>query len=324
MAGSGRRSTTRPHRGRRGHLRLVPCQGVKLSQARPAATHRHGYSQTPPHHHDRYPDQLNTSASWLGKVGIAKVDDLGSVARLVATRSPGWSHGSFLTELSSACLSELISAARIVTFMLDDVLIEEGTADDGVFLLLSSYVKVTARVDRGAEALLAVRSAGDVVGELAALDRRPRSATVRACGKQSVVAARLPGETFWNLVCENKKAARLLTSIVSSKLRTATRRRVDYAGASPRVRVARAIHELLLLHGRPVGSGIVIGLDLTQVELGSLVGVTRPTAERALRELRVAGLVDTGGRRLIVLNEQGLRAVADEGIGPSDDGELSH
>ncbi|MGH4010856.1 MAG: helix-turn-helix domain-containing protein [Pseudonocardiaceae bacterium] len=68
----------------------------------------------------------------------------------------------------------------------------------------------------------------------------------------------------------------------------------------------------------------MIGLDLTQVELGSLVGVTRPTAERALRELRVAGLVDTGGRRLIVRDEQGLRAVADECISPSDDGELRH
>lgn len=252
------------------------------------------------------------------------MDDLDSAARLVASRSPNWAPGSFLTELPSASLSGLISAARIVTFVLDDVLIEEGTADDDVFLLLSSYVKVTARVGRGAESLLAVRSAGDVVGELAALDRRPRSATVRACGTQPVEAALLPGETFWNLVREDREAPRLLISIVSSKLRTATRRRVDYAGASPRVRVARIIHELLLPHGRRVGSGIVIGLDLTQVELGSLVGVTRPTAERALRELRIAGLVDTGGKRLIVLDEQGLRAVAGEGIGPSDDGELRH
>jgi CRP-like cAMP-binding protein len=242
----------------------------------------------------------------------------------VATHSPGWAYGSFLTELPSACLSELISAARIVTFMLDEVLIEEGTVEDSVFLLLSSYVKVTARIDREVDALLAVRSAGDVVGEMAALDGRPRAATVKACGKQLVEAAVLPGETFWNLVRENRKADRLLISILSSKLRMATRRRVDYAGASPRVRVARVIHELLLPHGQPVGSGIVIGFDLTQVELGSLVGVARPTAERALRELRAAGLVDTGGRRLIVLDEQGLRAVANEGIGPSDDGELRH
>lgn len=252
------------------------------------------------------------------------MDDLDSVARLVATRSPSWADGSFLVELPSACLSGLISAARIVTFVLDDVLIEEGAADDDVFLLLSSYVKVTARVRRGAEALLAVRSAGDVVGELAALDRRPRSATVRACGKQPVEAALLPGETFWNLVGENREAARLLISMVSSKLRTATRRRVDYAGAPSLVRVARVIYELLLPHGLPVGGGIVIGLDLTQVELGSLVGVTRPTAERALRELRVAGLVDTSGRRLIVLDAQGLHAVANQGTGPSDDGELGH
>lgn len=260
-----------------------------------------------------------------GRGSVAEVDDLDGVARLVASRSLSWAPGSFLTELPSACLFGLISAARIVTFVLDDLLIEEGMADDDVFLLLSSYVKVTARVSRGAEALLAVRSAGDVVGELAALDRRCRAATVRACGKQPVEAALLPGETFWNLVRENREAARLLISIVSSKLRTATRRRVDYVGASPRVRVARVIHELLLPHGRPVGSGIVIGLDITQVELGSLVGVTRPTAERALRELRVAGLVDTGGRRLIVLDQQGLRAVAHEGLSsPSDDGELRH
>lgn len=245
--------------------------------------------------------------------------DFNTMQSMVAKYSSGWLPDGFLSRLPRECLHSLLSRARMDMFELDEFLIHEDATDNDVFLLLSSYVKVTART-QGVEVLLAVRRAGDIVGELAALDHRPRSASVRACGKQAVVAARIPGETFQLLISADPHAARILPAIVSEKLRTATRRRVDYAGLPPRIRVARVIHELVVLHGQRTGASVVVGIDLTQLELGSLVGVTRPTAERALRDLRTAGLVETGGRRLIVRDTAGLEAVAGLAAPPSSDG----
>ncbi|MDX3850432.1 cyclic nucleotide-binding domain-containing protein [Streptomyces sp. AK02-01A] len=48
--------------------------------------------------------------------------------------------------------------------------------------MLDGVVKATGRTEDGRDALLAVRMDGDLVGELASMDARPRSATVTTCG----------------------------------------------------------------------------------------------------------------------------------------------
>jgi CRP-like cAMP-binding protein len=222
---------------------------------------------------------------------------------------PEWPPSSFLALLSAECLTELLDAGELVSYVADEALIVEGATDDDVFLLLSSYVKVTGRLGKH-DALLAVRGAGDMIGEFAAIDGDPRSATVRACGRRPVVADRLSAETFWAIVAQDRTAAKLVASMLARKARASNRRRVDYAGVAPPVRVARLVRELVELYGTGVGGSVVIGLDLTQLELGSFVGVTRATAERALRQLREAGLLETGGRRLVVRDLVGLDAVA--------------
>lgn len=220
-----------------------------------------------------------------------------------------WPPSSFLALLPEECLRALLAAGQLVAFTADEALIDEGAVDDDVFLLLSSYVKVTGRVGKH-DALLAVRGAGDLIGEFAAIDGDPRSATVRACGRRPVLACRLSAESFWSIVTRDRASAKLVASDLARKARASNRRRVDYAGAAPPVRMARLVRELVELYGTEVGGSVVIGLDLTQLELGSFVGVTRATAERALRQLREAGLLETGGRRLVVRDQAGLDDVA--------------
>jgi CRP-like cAMP-binding protein len=221
----------------------------------------------------------------------------------------GWPPSSFLALLPAESLTALLAAGQLVGFAADEVLVDEGAAGDDVFLLLSSYVKVTGRLGKH-DALLAVRGAGDLIGEFSAVDGNPRSATVRACGRRPVVASRLSAESFWAIVARDRTVAMLVASIVAHKARASNRRRVDYTGVAPPVRVARLVRELAELYGTDVGGSAVIGLDLTQLELGSFVGVTRATAERALRQLREAGLLETGGRRLVVRDQAGLDEVA--------------
>ena len=61
------------------------------------------------------------------------------------------------------------------------VLIREGDPGTAVYLLLAGSVKVTGATDEGGS-LLAIRVGGDLVGELAVLDGRPRVATVTTPG----------------------------------------------------------------------------------------------------------------------------------------------
>jgi hypothetical protein len=64
-------------------------------------------------------------------------------------------------------------------------------------------------------------------------------------------------------------------------------------------------------HGfQPRGKELVVGVNLTQIELGTLVGVAEITAQRGLRQLRRSGLVVTDERRLIIRDLDALRDAA--------------
>jgi len=238
--------------------------------------------------------------------------DTGDIRAVVREHRPQWPAKSFLSRLDSGLLDAFLEAGTLLRFTTDDVLITEDDKDSDVYLLFSSYVKVTARLDPTRSALLAIRVGGDVVGELAASGADRRIATVTACGKEPVYAARLAADEFVRLASRYPASLLLLSHTVGSKLTTATRRRVDYSGRPPLIRLARVLVELADDHGHPLGpTSVLIALDLTQLELGSLIGVGESSMLRALRQLKQRGLVDSSGRRPVIRNLEVLRAIAD-------------
>src|SRR6185503_17723527 len=96
----------------------------------------------------------------------------------------------------------------------------EGAPGQDVLLVLGGHVKVGASTAGGHEVVLAIRGRGDVVGELAAIDRRPRSATVTALGL--VTAQHLTAEEFGGWLAGDAAAAAVLARVVAGKLRAAT------------------------------------------------------------------------------------------------------
>lgn len=175
-------------------------------------------------------------------------------------------------------------------------------------LLRSGITKVTAALENGHESLLAIRVGGDVVGELAAMDDAPRSATVTACGP--IAAGVVHRSELRQFLRDHPEAAMLVAGIVAQKLRWANRRRIEFGGYPVKVRLARVLAELAGEHGIPEPRGVVIGVTLTQPELAALAGSAEVTIHKALRELREDRLLTTGYRRTTVLDLARLRTLA--------------
>ena len=222
-----------------------------------------------------------------------------------------WPRNSFLAALPVPVLQDFLSAGELVRFRSGEVLIDERGAGTEVFLLLDAGVKVTTPLDGGGHALLAIRVGGDVVGEIAVMDGGERTARVSAFGHEPVIAVRLGRGRLLGLLHRYPEAAISLASAVSRKLRSATRRRVDISTCTVQVRIARAVLELAEDYGRPTTRGTtLISVNFTQIELGTLVGASEATVQRALRNLRNQGLVGNSGRRLLVPDMAALRSVA--------------
>jgi cAMP-dependent protein kinase regulator len=82
---------------------------------------------------------------------------------------------SALGELPSQALESLFQIGRVEIHRKGSVLIREGEVDRDVWILLDGAVRITNQ----AGTLNAQAGVGAVLGELALLGRRPRSATVR-------------------------------------------------------------------------------------------------------------------------------------------------
>jgi len=81
--------------------------------------------------------------------------------------------------VDDAALNEVVASSEIVALKPGEVLIQEGTDDDSVFLIRSGSVTVSSTIG-GQEVVLAYLPAGNYVGEMALLTKQHRSATVKA------------------------------------------------------------------------------------------------------------------------------------------------
>lgn len=216
-----------------------------------------------------------------------------------------WPPGTFMGQLTAEHRELVFQNGTLQHFAHNEVLIMEGDRSTHVFVLIEGWFKVVAACEGGDEALLAVRVGGDLIGELAALDRRPRSASVRAVSPGT--AWRMTERRFSELTSGCAAIGLALNRSVSSKLRWATRRRLDVAERSARVRLARVLSELALAYGQPHPLGTLIGIPITQRELSALVAAAKGTIHRTMGDLRTEGLIDTGYRQLVVRNLEALR-----------------
>ncbi|KXK58346.1 hypothetical protein AWW66_30290 [Micromonospora rosaria] len=187
-----------------------------------------------------------------------------------------------------------------VRFEPRDVLLRQGDNTQHVLVVLAGCLKVVRSEIDGSRALLTLRFAGDVVGDLAAVDLEPRSATVTAL--TTAVTRLLTGPQFRRLLTRPAFAAGFAAYTVS-RLRASDAQRAALAVLSVRERLARAMIHLDRESQRADGRA---GIRLSQVELAELVGASRNAVVTELTALRAAGIVTTGRWEITVVDPMAL------------------
>lgn len=229
-------------------------------------------------------------------------------ARRFDPRPLGWPPQTFLGMLSESTREELLSLGISREYLPEDVLILEGDKSTDVMTLVDGWVKVLGATEEGGQALLSLRVGGDLVGEQAALDNAPRSATVISAG---VTVARVVSQReFLRFLDRRPDASVAVSRSLSSELRWATRRRIDFSGLPVMARLARVLSELGSLYGKPTPNGIEFQYTLTQPELAAMVGASEPAVHKALRQLRNDEIVMTGYRQVVITDPAALVAIA--------------
>jgi signal transduction histidine kinase len=114
-----------------------------------------------------------------------------------------------------ALLEDSASTERILGR--NEVVLRQGAAGDSVFVIGSGSTEALLEVGDGSELPLSVMREGEVFGEMALLERQPRSATVRA--KEPSIVLEIHGPQFRNLMDDHPDIEFRLLLKMSERLR---------------------------------------------------------------------------------------------------------
>jgi signal transduction histidine kinase len=147
----------------------------------------------------------------------------------------------YFADLSDDLLDQVCGQSEQMTLPPGELIIEEGSHSEDMFVVVDGELRVTkAGSDR--EVVLATLGPGEVVGEIALLDRAPRTASVTTATEATVI--RIPAAAFETLL-EDSRVVRRMFGTVTSRLRgiEETLRHEERMAALGRM-AAQLMHEL--------------------------------------------------------------------------------
>lgn len=194
--------------------------------------------------------------------------------------------------LRDSQLALLADDLRHRDFSRDDVIFRQGDESREVYVILNGRVRIYKISPGGAETTIDIFSTHDILGEFAALDQLPRSATATAISPVSLLIMSQPA--FVRHLATIPELSLSLARQLSRKLRWTA----AYAEAIAQFDAAGRLLHILIQFNERYGRAVIEGkeyeldLALTQSDLASMVGARREWVNRIIAEWRRRGLLD--------------------------------
>lgn len=191
-----------------------------------------------------------------------------------------------------------------------DVILREHEPSSHAILLQEGIAKVVVTSATGHEVILGLREGPDIVGEMAALDGQPRSASVIA--KTEVITTIVTAAQLNDFLETHPDVLRTLVRILMSRLRQSDQARLEMASQTVLQRIAAQLVSLAEQLGAPSDDpdSPPSALPITQTELAAMVGASREAVTKALHLLRTQDVVTTSRGQISVTDLRTLQALA--------------
>jgi len=208
-----------------------------------------------------------------------------------------------MSSMPEQALDELVKFSTVARFEPHQDIFNKGDPGDCLYGVLSGRVRIYSTSAEGSEIMLNVMEAGELFGEIALLDGRPRTASAAAMERADLL--RIHRDHFLPYVKANPDMIVGMLSLVCDRLRWTSSTIEDAAFLSFPARIAKRLLFLVDHHRRPEERDITV--PISQHDLGQMVGARRETVNKQLALWRAAGILDTGRGALVIRNLDALR-----------------
>ena len=201
--------------------------------------------------------------------------------------------------LQREALNEFAAITREKAYPKGSVILFEDDPGDSLFVVRQGRVKVVLVGEDGREVILGVLGVGEHFGELSLIDEQPRSAHVIAMEDAQMLVLRR--EDFKARVERSPAVAWALLQGLSRRLRRADEKIGGLVLLDVPGRIAR-----LLLDAATEGGSDRIEKPLTHQTIAQMIGASRETVSRAMKEFQEANWIAVERRQIQLTDRPAL------------------
>jgi len=172
-------------------------------------------------------------------------------------------------------------------------------SSNSVFFIIQGEIRVTYHSLSGHEVILCDLPAGELFGELTAIDGRDRSATVVA--RTNTLLASMPAPDFLSLIYSNQNIAAAILKRLTGQVRRLTERIYDFSTLAVRSRIHAELLRLAKKQTATPNIAIITSAP-THTDLANLVSTHREAVTRELNSLVKKNLIERKGHDLHILD----------------------
>ena len=214
--------------------------------------------------------------------------------------------------LEPAQLEQLVSYARTRRVAAGTTLFSKGDPGTELFAVSTGTVKISVPAPDGREAMFNLLHPGEIFGEIALLDGRPRTADAMAMTDCELTV--IERRDFLAFVQSEPNVALQLIALLCERLRIASEHYEELVFLDLPTRLARI---LLQLAEQNEAGAEEPKLKITQREISQMLGSTRESVNKQLRAWSKRGLIALERGGIVVYRLAALAAIAG-GVGKRD------
>jgi CRP/FNR family cyclic AMP-dependent transcriptional regulator len=207
--------------------------------------------------------------------------------------------------LPSELIERLSSYAALKNVRRGVTIFAKGDGGTSLFAVCKGSVKITSPSADGKDALFNLVTEGEIFGEIALLDGRPRTAdAVAVTDCQLMIIDR---SDFLPLVHSQPELAIKIIDVLCARLRHTSEQVEDVIFLDLPGRLAKALLRLAQAAARPTSED---RLRITQKEIGEMIGISRESTNKQLREWQAKKWISLERGSVSILKPEALTVIA--------------
>ena len=203
----------------------------------------------------------------------------------------------------------LVARARVRAFSTGDVIFLMGSPGDSMMAVLNGNVRISAASSEGKEIVLAIMHPGDVFGEIALLDGKGRTADAKAMTacNLAILERRDVLSFFEHHPGARRASFKYFANGYASPLNNLPR----WLFLDLPMRLAKTLLRMAPVGLTASGGRSTPKIHLSQRELGNIVGATRESVNKCLREWQHSGMIKIEDNLITIKNRPALKTLAE-------------